>query len=421
MSSTVSQVARRASGVPSRLERRIFFAAAALIAVHTVLDTLIAPQQGTGVADNLGPLLGPLLVLALSALAYPLLRPGFRAAVAALLGALCAVATTIAVADAGRTFARPSDITGVLLAPVAATLLGLAAVLLWRTRLPGRHRYLRRAGVGAVTALGCFWIAAPLAMAIYATHRPRADVKPAHLGAPYERVSVPTRDGLSLAAWYVRPRNGAAIVSFPTRIGKLAQARMLIRHGYGVLLLDMRGYEGSDGNPNAFGWGAARDIDAAVSWLSYRPEVHVTGGIGFSVGGEQMIEAAARNRRLQAVVSEGAGERSIREELLHGWRAALAIPASVVQTSAVAVLSQTLPPPSLADLVARISPRAVFFIYAEHGLGGEELNRTFFERAHRPKAIWEVAGAHHVGGLEAHPLAYERRVTAFFDRYLLGR
>jgi dienelactone hydrolase len=397
----------------------LFLAATSLIAIHAVVDTQIAPQRGTGFADNLAPLFGPLVVLALAAFGYPRLRPGFRAAIAALLGLLSAEAAAIAFADATRTFARPSDFTGFLLAPAAATLLAIAATLLWRSRRGGRYRYLRRAGLAGATVLGCFWIAAPVGMALYATHRPRAEVVPADLGAPYRRVRIPTSDGLSLAAWYVQPRNGAAIVAFPTRIGKLAQARMLIRHGYGVLMLDMRGYEESEGIPNALGWGSTKDIDAGVDWLARQPDVQAIGGIGFSVGGEQMLEAAADNRRLRAVVSEGAGERSIHEELLHGWRAALVIPISAVQTAAIAALSQTLPPPALSDLAAKISPRAAFFIYAEHGNGGEELNRTFYERAGRPKQIWQVHGSGHVGGLDAQPGAYERRVSAFFDRYLL--
>lgn len=416
---TLRHSPRRHPAPPARGDRPLFLGAVALIALHATLDSQLAPQQGTGFADNLGSFLGPLVVLGAAALIYTRLSPGARAALAALLGALSAEAAAIAFADAGRTFSRPSDITGFLLAPVAVALLGLAATLLWQTRKGGRLWYARRAGIVVATALGCFWIAVPVAMAIYATHRPRAEVRPADLGAPYKRVDIPTRDGLTLAAWYARPRNGAAVISFPTRIGKIEQARMLVRHGYGVLILDMRGYEESDGNPNAFGWGATKDIDAGVEWLAHRPEVHAIGGIGFSVGGEEMLEAAASNPRLQAVVSEGAGERSIREELLHGWQAAAAIPTSAVQTAALAVMSQTLPPPSLTNLVGRISPRAVFFIYAERGAGGEELNRTFYAHAQQPKRIWEVADARHVGGLQAQPSAYENRVTAFFDHYLL--
>ena len=73
---------------------------------------------------------------------------------------------------------------------------------------------------------------------------------------------------------------------------------MLVRHGYGVLLLDARGYDGSEGDPNLFGWDDAKDIDAAVAWLQSRPDVKDDriGGIGFSVGGEMMLQAAASNR-----------------------------------------------------------------------------------------------------------------------------
>jgi hypothetical protein len=35
-----------------------------------------------------------------------------------------------------------------------------------------------------------------------------------------------------------------------------------------VLLLDARGYDGSEGDPNVFGWGAAKDIDAAPPSLA---------------------------------------------------------------------------------------------------------------------------------------------------------
>ncbi len=274
----------------------------------------------------------------------------------------------------------------------------------------------------AATALGAYWLVAPVAVALYATHRPRGDVARADLGAPYRSVTVPTADGLQLSAWYVPSRNRAAVISFPTRLGKIEQARMLVRHGYGVLLLDMRGYEGSEGAPNAFGWGAAKDVDAGVAWLGRQPGVDPAriGGIGFSVGGEQMLEAAAGNPGLAAVVSEGAGERSVRESLIRGPRGWFTLPANAVETAALSILSDTAPPPSLEDVVARIAPRAVFLIHAAHGQGGEELNREYFEAAGAPKELWRVPGAGHTGGLDARPAEYERRVIGFFDRYLLS-
>ena len=218
-----------------------------------------------------------------------------------------------------------------------------------------------------------------------------------------------TSDGLDLAAWYVPSRNGAAVISYPTRQGKLPQARMLVRHGYGVLLLDARGYDGSEGDPNTFGWEGAKDIDAAVAWLQRRPDVSDgrIGGIGFSVGGEMMLQAAASNIGLRAVVSEGAGVRSVREHLLHGPRGWLSLPEAAVQTAAVAVLSGTAPPPSLADLVPRIAPRPLFLIYAGRGGGGEELNPDYYDAASAPKMLWKIPEAGHVGGFQARPREYE--------------
>ena len=86
---------------------------------------------------------------------------------------------------------------------------------------------------------------------------------------------------------------------------------MLARHGYGVLLFDRRGEGASEGEPNSWGWGGEADIKAAVAYLEGRPDVEPgrIGGLGLSVGGEMMIEAAAETDGLAAVVSRGAGAR----------------------------------------------------------------------------------------------------------------
>ena len=196
---------------------------------------------------------------------------------------------------------------------------------------------------------------------------------------------------------------------------------MLVRHGYGVLLLDMRGYGLSEGDANAFGWGAAADVEAAVAFLQRRPDVRDgrIGGLGLSVGGEQMLEAAAGDPGLRAVVSEGAGERSVRETLLYGPAAFLSIPMALTQSTALAVLTGTAPPPQLKELTARIAPRAVLLIYARHGQGGEDLDPQYFSAAGEPKSLWEVSSGGHTGGIRAQPAEYERRVIGFFDRTLL--
>jgi alpha/beta superfamily hydrolase len=401
----------------------VFAAASALVALHAAADAFIWPEQGTAWSDHLLPGLATLAILAAAVAAFRFSRPGLRAVFALGLGPLALEGTVLAALDANNVGARGDDWTGFLLAPAGLALCLLGAVLPWRSRKPGRLRYLRRAGLTVAAVIGVYVVVAPVATAILATHRPRQAVTAVALGRPYQQVTVRTSDGLRLAGWYVRSRNGAAVISYPTRQGKLPQARMLIRHGYGVLLLDARGYDGSDGAPNMFGWGETKDIDAAVAWLRSQRDVHDgrVGGLGFSVGGEMMLEAAAENPDLRAVVSEGAGIRSIREELLYGARSIPSLPTQAVQTAALAVLSGTPPPPSLHDLVQEIAPRPVFFIYAEHGVGSEDLNTDFYRAAGEPKQLWRVADAGHTNGMKAQPRAYEQRVVGFLDHALLGK
>lgn len=48
------------------------------------------------------------------------------------------------------------------------------------------------------------------------------------------------------------------------------------------------------------------------------------------------------------------------------------------------------------------------------------VNPPYYDAAGEPKELWVAPGAGHTGGFRAQPEEYERRVTGFFDRYLLG-
>jgi dienelactone hydrolase len=84
-----------------------------------------------------------------------------------------------------------------------------------------------------------------------------------------------------------------------------------------VLLVDNRGHGASEGDPNAFGWDDETDVNAALDYLTTRADVDADriGGLGLSVGGETLLETAAHTDRLRAVVSEGAGGRTFKEDL----------------------------------------------------------------------------------------------------------
>jgi hypothetical protein len=198
---------------------------------------------------------------------------------------------------------------------------------------------------------------------------------------------------------------------------------MLARHGYGVLLFDRRGEGASEGEPNSWGWGGSKDLTAAIDWLQQRPDVDPRriGGIGLSVGGELMLETAAGTGDLAAVVSEGAGARSYREELHEAAPAVdrvWTLPGVLAKSAALAVFSNHGVPPDLEDLVPRIAPRPVLLIAAPDSGHGEELNRRYVRAGGPTASLWEIPESGHVGGLPARPAEYERRVVGFFDAAL---
>ena len=283
--------------------------------------------------------------------------------------------------------------------PAGLLLVGIGFVTLWRSRKGGSlvRRFLRRTAVGLGLLLGTYLLVYPISESYVITHAARAYVPAPALGTSYEDVSFTTADGLRLEGWYVPSQNGANVIVFPGRKGTQKPARMLARHGYGVLLFDRRGEGESDGDPNALGWAGTRDVEAAISYLQARPDVDDDriGGLGLSVGGEVLLQTAAENDDLKAVVSEGAGIRSVREAVdLTGSERWSPVPIFALVTGASAIFASDLPPPGLKDLSAEISA-PVFFIYATPGQGGESLSQTFYEAASQPKQIWAAEGRAH--------------------------
>ena len=397
--------------------------ALALIALYLLDDAFLQREPGLSVWSHFTGGVLSIAVVVGAALLLPRLRDGAAASVELAFG-LTAVGAGLAVPVRHALIDRPAgdDWTGFLATAAGIALVVAGAITLWRSRRGGTRprRYARRAGLALAGLLTGFLVVFPTAFAYAITHKARSPVEAKDLGRPYENVSLRTSDGLTLRGWYVPSRNGAAVIAFPGRNGPVKHARMLARHGYGVLLVDRRGEGESDGDANVLGWGGWRDVVAAAAFLEQRPDVEPgrIGGIGLSVGGELMLEAATHTRSLAAVVSEGAGFRSYREEAesdsASKW---LELPVTTAMTAATAVFADRLPPTKLHTLVSRIS-QPVFFIHATHGQGGEEMNPQYYELANGPKQLWEIADATHTGGITAHPAEYERRVVAFFDRYL---
>ena len=254
------------------------------------------------------------------------------------------------------------------------------------------------------------------------THAPRWEIRESALGIPHEEIRIATDDGRKLSAWYVPSRNGAAVLvshgSGGSR-GRLPRhVRMLARHGYGVLALDNPGNGESDGHSNGLGDNAQPALDAGLDYLERRPDVDPDriAGFGLSLGGEVVLEAASHDRRLAAVVADGAARPQDAQRAVHAGPLERAM--TGLQIQSVRAISGMEPSHSLIGMMPAIAPRPVLLVAAGRVPEEPKVARLYQRAGGSSVQTWEVPGAAHTGGLRKHPAEYERRTVGFLDAAL---
>ena len=339
------------------------------------------------------------------------------------------IAGTAAGAGAGSAHLAKAglDAGAVLAAVVLAAgvvLLVWGAAMLVRTT-PGWWRLL---AIPAALVLLEF-VLLPLTVAVNVTNRPPGPLgpaTPAHYGLGYEDAAFRTADGVRLSAWYIPPRNGAAVVLLPgagsTRSAVLGQAAVLARHGYGALLADTRGHGRSGGDAMDFGWWGDRDLAAAVSFLDRQSGVRAgkIAVLGESMGGEQALAAAGSDPRIRAVVAEGATGQQLAD---HGWRphdATAVIDRGMewVMYTAAGLISGAPRPMSIPDAIRAAGGRPMLIIAAGSVADEPAAARWFRTASPATVQVWVVPHAGHTQGVAAAPRAWEAHVTGFLDAAL---
>ena len=319
-----------------------------------------------------------------------------------------------------------SDFTGIPMLAAGLLLTGVGLTALVRLVYTWWRRLLL---VPVGLAIG-FFVLFPVGMAVFATnvaHVPCCDETPADRGIAYEDVTFKTEQGRELSAWFIPSQNGAVIVTVHgaggNRTGVMDEVEMLVRHGYGALMLDVEGYGDSEGRMNAFGWAGARNVHAATAYLKSRGDVDADriGGLGLSMGGEVLLHAAGESTDLKAVVAEGATSRT-RDDIdeISGTTGLLVVPFWEVIETTIHLMTGEAPPPPLKDLVREIAPRRVLLIAADLP-EEQQLMGLYLELGGPSFELWSIPEAKHIGGFDLHSEEYEQRVVAFFDDALLGR
>jgi uncharacterized protein len=275
--------------------------------------------------------------------------------------------------------------------------------------------------------LGCLiiglYLLFPLGMGIAAIIPGRETV-----GSPppgFEPIELQTEDGITLSAWYAPPTNGAVILLLHGAGGSREQLRpyadLLVRNGYGVLALDLRGHGMSDGPTNRLGWQSTPDVKAAVEYLHERPEVDQIGGMGLSMGAEVLLGAASETPALRAAVADGATRRSLQELLaLPSERPLVRNFTARVMFAAVQLFGGGKPPKALLESMLESDSASFLFIAGGAKKMEVDFNELFAETIGDRSDLWIAPEAAHTGAFSRYPDEYELRVIDFFDRTLPG-
>jgi alpha-beta hydrolase superfamily lysophospholipase len=277
-----------------------------------------------------------------------------------------------------------------------------------------------------------------------------ADSSFAATGAAREDFDVRASDGVLLRGWKVRPKNpnGIWVLLFhgqaDNRVGTIGQSEFLLRAGYSVVMMDARAHGVSEGSIATYGWLERNDtraiIDALLATersrvLSALPsERHLPGAavsppatshifaLGESMGAGIVLQAAAADPRIEAVVAESPFA-SLREAtydyaglqkypwlgktffvtgawalLYHGERIA-GFPAGEVSPRR-AVAARAFPVLLICDENDVVLP-------CRH-------SERIYAAARGPKQLWIVPRAFHTAAYGFAPDEFRHRVLAFF-------
>lgn len=287
-------------------------------------------------------------------------------------------------------------------------------------------RLLIRLAVLAVLGLALLAAVIPAArvLDLVETHGGDPVVPPP--GLSVRPVRFTATDGVSLRGWLIPASAGApTIVLVPgflaDRMSMLPYARFLHAAGYRVLLYDSRG-TGQSGGSFSFGAREVDDVLGAIGFISR--SAGKIGLLGVSLGAGDALAAAARDRRVAAVVADSpytdqSTEMAGLDHLHLGPIDLPLIPDApwVVDRLDGIDIASFRP----IDAIDAIPPRGILLIHARYDTNPTTplsavlaLQRASGGRA----ALWIAPRGGHAGALTAQPAAYQQHVLQFFQRYL---
>ena len=246
-----------------------------------------------------------------------------------------------------------------------------------------------------------------------------------------EDFEVKTRDNVELRGWKIRAANptGDWVILFhgvaDNRTGVLESARLLLRHGFCVVMMDSRAHGMSSGDIATYGWKERYDTVSVVDALYATEKVRHLFALGVSMGAAIALQSAAVELRIEDVVAEDpfADLREVSFDYagLRSWPLlgkTLFRPAAFMAMRSMSRAGGFDPDEVSPEKAVAERPFPVLLIC---GTQDTTIPCRHAERIYKaatgPKELWIVQGAGHASALGQDPTEYENRVVNFFEKY----
>ena len=247
-------------------------------------------------------------------------------------------------------------------------------------------------------------------------------------GTAWRTASLRAFDGVPLEGWFVQPAvpNGNCVIVLhgigDSRRGSAGFAPLFLDQGYSVLLPDSRGHGASGGQLVTYGLWEKYDVRDWARWLRQR-RCQALYGLGESLGGSVLIQAAALGGDFRAIVAESAfadlqaiAESRVDQMLHLPPLLQSPVPWFLVRNSMTFAkyrygldLRQVSPIESM-----RLTSTPTLLI---HGLADSRTpywHSQALARANAQSVLWLVPNAEHTQAYSAAPNEFRRRVLAWF-------
>ncbi|MBC7260885.1 MAG: alpha/beta fold hydrolase [Chloroflexi bacterium] len=289
----------------------------------------------------------------------------------------------------------------------------------------------------ALMMISVFCILAIASTVLYGVHRlihprrTRVGGTPSDYGLPYESVSFPSLDGITIRGWFVPTPNSRGTVIFchgyaGNKAPDLQYVPRFRDHGYNVLLFDFRAHGESDGNKSSLVYYERQDLLGAIAYLQQRG-INQVGLLGFSMGAAVAMATAPLSAAVRAVIADSgfAELRTILTTYMQNKgmpRPIASAMAALIIWAAGWLLGCSLPEGDPLRWVSRLAPRPLFLIHGELDRSVPASDaRRLYEAASHPKELWIAPGAEHRAVDQLYPDEYMARVLTFFDQWLASQ